>query len=455
MILKVYLDSVGCRLNQSEIEAYARQFHAAGHVLAPTPQDADLVVVNTCAVTEAAASDSRQKVRQAARAGAQTIVVTGCWSTLNPGQAAALQGVSQVVPNAVKDRLVLDVLQAPTEVFDLEPLRRMPVPGARQRTRAFIKVQDGCNNRCTFCITSVARGAARSRTIPEVLAEVGGLLSSDPGQDLFASRLLSSPNTESPSPGAAQEIVLTGVHLGSWGSDLKPRRKLFHLVQAILEQTQAPRLHLSSLEPWNLDAELFSLWADPRLCRHLHLPLQSGCAATLRRMRRKTTPDDFARLVETARRLIPDVAITTDLIAGFPAEDEAEFAESLAFVQAMQFAGGHVFTYSARPGTAAARMAAQVPHPERKERGARLRAALAESAGAYQARFLGQVLPVLWESASGLGPQGWQLSGLTDNYLRVSAWSSQSMINHITPVHLSQAAGNRIIGKILEHSIEA
>ena len=193
MILKVYLDSVGCRLNQSEIEAYARQFHAAGHVLAPTPQDADLVVVNTCAVTEAAASDSRQKVRQAARAGAHTIVVTGCWSTLNPAQAAALQGVSQVVPNAVKDRLVLDVLQAPVEGFDLEPLRRMPVPGARQRTRAFIKVQDGCNNRCTFCITTVARGAARSRTIADVLAEVGGLLSSDPGRISLPHRCLPAP----------------------------------------------------------------------------------------------------------------------------------------------------------------------------------------------------------------------------------------------------------------------
>ena len=140
-------------------------------------------------------------------------------------------------------------------------------------------------------------------------------------------------------------------------------------MQAILQQTETPRLRLSSLEPWDLDAEFFSLWEDKRLCRHLHLPLQSGCAATLRRMRRKTTPEDFARLVEAARRLIPGVAITTDVIAGFPGEDESEFAESLAFVQAMRFAGGHVFTYSARPGTVAARQAAQVPHALRKERG--------------------------------------------------------------------------------------
>ena len=446
--MKVYLDSVGCRLNQSEIEAYARQFHAAGHALAPTPQDADLVVVNTCAVTEAAASDSRQKIRQAARSGAQKIVVTGCWSTLNPQGAAALQGVSQVVPNAIKDRLVPDLLQAPAELFDLEPLARVPVPGARQRTRAFIKVQDGCNNRCSFCITTIARGRGRSRSIPEVLADVRGVLRGSPEHDLQESYSLPIISSEQPQLGAAQEIVLTGVHLGSWGHDLQPRTSLYHLVKAILRETETPRLRLSSLEPWDLDPEFFSLWEDKRLCRHLHLPLQSGCTATLRRMRRRTTPDDFARLVETARRVIPDVAITTDLIAGFPGEDEAEFAESLAFVQAVRFAGGHVFTYSARPGTAAAQQAAQVPHPLRKERGKLLRAVLAESAVTYQAGFLGQELSVLWESATGLGPQGWQLSGLTDNYLRVSAWSPQPIINQITPVYLSEVARNRMLGKI-------
>lgn len=446
--MKVYLDTIGCRLNQSEIETYARQFHAAGHTLAPTPQDADLVVVNTCAVTQAAASDSRQKIRQAARSGAHQIVVTGCWSTLNPQEAADLAGVSQVVPNAVKDRLVPDLLQAPAELFDLEPLRRMPVPGARQRTRAFIKVQDGCNNRCTFCITTIARGRARSRTIPEILADIRGVLQGSPDGRAPDALTLPPGTSEGLISGAAQEIVLTGVHLGSWGHDLQPRANLHHLVQAILHQTETPRLRLSSLEPWDLDAELFSLWEDKRLCRHLHLPLQSGCAATLRRMRRKTTPEDFARLVDSARSLIPDVAITTDLIAGFPGEDETEFSESLAFVQAMRFAGGHVFTYSARPGTVAARQAAQVPHALRKERGGCLRAVLAESAGDYRAGFLGQELPVLWESATALGPQGWRLSGLTDNYLRVSAWSPQPLINQITPVYLSEATGDSILGDI-------
>src|SRR5512147_525985 len=165
--MKIYLDTIGCRLNQSEIENYARQFRAAGHTLVPKAEEADLVVVNTCAVTAAAASDSRQKIRQAARSGAGEIVVTGCWSTLNPEAAASLPAVSRVVPNLEKDRLVANLLHLPPETFDLEPVEREPVPGARLRTRAFIKAQDGCNNRCTFCVTTIARGPGRSRSVQE------------------------------------------------------------------------------------------------------------------------------------------------------------------------------------------------------------------------------------------------------------------------------------------------
>jgi threonylcarbamoyladenosine tRNA methylthiotransferase MtaB len=169
--MKIYLDSIGCRLNQSEIETYARQFRAAGHILVSNPGDADLAVINTCTVTAAAAADSRKKIRRMSQAGAQ-VVVTGCWATLEPGAAAALQGVSWVVPNIQKETLVIDLLDVPGEAFDLEPLVREPIPGTRMRTRAFIKVQDGCDNRCTFCITSVARGPGRSRPIPEVIADI-------------------------------------------------------------------------------------------------------------------------------------------------------------------------------------------------------------------------------------------------------------------------------------------
>jgi threonylcarbamoyladenosine tRNA methylthiotransferase MtaB len=246
----------------------------------------------------------------------------------------------------------------------------------------------------------------------------------------------------------AREIVLTGVHLGSWGQELSPALHLSHLVAAILKDTDVPRLRLSSLEPWDLQAGFFQLWQHPRLCRHLHLPLQSGCAATLRRMARKTTPESFAELVAAARLAIPDIAITTDIITGFPGESDAEFHESLAFVRQMHFAGGHVFTYSARPGTAAARLPDQVPHSLRKSRNACLRAAFAEATQAYQSAFIGQVLPVLWESATGLGAQGWEMSGLTDNYLRVNAQAPRSLWNQITPVQLSSITSDGLLGQI-------
>jgi len=423
--LKVYLDTVGCRLNQSEIETYARQFRTAGHVLVATPQEADLVVVNTCAVTTQAAADSRQKIRQAARAGIDEIVVTGCWGTLSPKEAAALPGVQHVVENIDKDHLVPDLLNLPPETFDLEPVERTPLPGMHMRTRAFIKVQDGCDNRCTFCVTTIARGASRSRTVKDVIRDVHAALR-----------------------GGTQEIVLTGVHLGSWGQDFDHPSHLGDLVQAILAESDTPRLRLSSLEPWDLQPEFFALWEDPRLCRHLHLPLQSGNAATLKRMARKTTPDEFAHLVSLARETIPDVAITTDVIVGFPGESDEEFTQSLEFVCRMNFADGHVFTYSSRPGTAAARMRPQIHHPIRKERNAQMRQVLAESASTYRQRFIGEQLNILWESATALGPDGWELSGLSDNYLRVKAHAPQELWNQISPVILAGTTPDGLTGNL-------
>jgi len=437
--MKIYLDSIGCRLNQAEIERYARQFRAAGHTLVSNPAQAQLAVVNTCAVTSAAESDSRQKIRQIHRAGVDEIIATGCWATLQPADTAALPGVKLVIANRDKDELTSRLLQIPIDdgtypdinpmpgtelnIFDMEPGEREPIPGARLRTRAFIKVQDGCDNRCTFCITTIARGPSRSRPMVEILRDIR-------------------------SAESANEIVLTGVHLGSWGKDFSPPLHLSQLVQALLKETAAPRLRLSSLEPWDLDHDFFDLWEDPRLCRHLHLPLQSGSQATLRRMARKTSPSSFADLVQAARLAVPDMAITTDIIAGFPGETEAEFQESLDFVRAMNFAGGHVFTYSSRPGVAAERMPDQVPHAVRKERNSQMRLALSQSASDYQQGFIGAVLPVLWESAVGLGTQGWEMSGLTGNYLRVRAHAPRRLWNQITPVWLSEKNADGLFGQI-------
>lgn len=423
--MKVFLDSIGCRLNQSEIETYACQFRAAGHTLVPSPAEADLVVVNTCTVTAAAASDSRQRIRQAARKGALEIIVTGCWSTLDAHSAASLPGVSRVVPNQAKDRLVPDLLQVAPEVFDRELLPRYPVPGSRSRTRAFTKVQDGCDNHCTYCITTVARGAGRSRTLQAVQLDIIRALA-----------------------GGTREVVLTGVHLGSWGKDLAPSQHLADLVRFVLKETDIPRLRLSSLEPWDLDPHFFELWEDTRICRHLHLPLQSGCAATLRRMARKITPQAYYRLLLAARAAVPELAITTDIIAGFPGETPAEYAASRDFIQECSFSGGHVFTYSARDGTAAASLPDQVPHNIRKQRNAELGAVLERSSRVYREKFLGTTLPVLWENATMIQPGSWQLRGLTDNYLRVNACAPQQLWNQITPVHLIRLESGELHGQV-------
>ncbi|HOD06272.1 MAG TPA: MiaB/RimO family radical SAM methylthiotransferase [Anaerolineaceae bacterium] len=424
--MKIYLDWVGCRLNESEIERMAAQFAAAGHTLVDNPAEADRVVINTCAVTGEAASDSRGKIRQAARAGSAEIAVTGCWATLDPAAAAALPGVQWAVTNTDKDNLVAEVLGLEPAEFDLQPLERQPLPGARFRTRAFIKAQDGCDNFCTFCITRLLRGPGRSQPLESVLSDVHAARRS-----------------------GAQELVLTGVHLGSWGRELNPPQTLANLIAQVLAATDAPRLRLSSVEPWDLGPDFWQLWQNPRLCRHLHLPLQSGCAATLRRMVRKVTPASFSDLVQSARAVAPEIAITTDVIVGFPGETEAEFTESLAFIQEIQFAGGHVFTFSPRPGTPAERLPGLPPMEVRKQRNARLRAVFAAAAESYHRQFMGQVLPVLWESTDSLGPQGWRLHGLTDNNLRVTALSPQRLWNQITPVRLEALTPDGLSGVIL------
>jgi threonylcarbamoyladenosine tRNA methylthiotransferase MtaB len=423
--MKIYLDTIGCRLNQSEIESMARGFRAAGHEIVDSADAADMAVVNTCAVTNEAAADSRGKIRQMARAGVNEIVATGCWATLQPQQALDLPNALRVrvVANDRKDHLVADVLDLPQDSFDLEPIAREPLPGLHRRTRAFIKVQDGCDNHCTFCVTTIARGEGRSRAVADVILDIQSALA-----------------------GGAKEVVLTGVHLGSWGYDFNSH--LRDLIKTILRETDVPRLRLSSLEPWDLDAGFFSLWCDKRLLPHLHLPLQSGCESTLRRMARKTTPQSFRELVLAARDMIPNVAITTDIIAGFPGETEAEFAESLEFVREMNFAGGHVFTYSPRPGTGAAKLKGQIKPELRKKRNHILHDALEESAKAYRRRFVGQTMSVLWESTSEMGEWGWQMEGLTENYLRVHAFAPSPRWNEIDHVRIHECDGNNIKGII-------
>ncbi len=428
--MKLYLHSIGCRLNQSEIETLGRQLAANGHEIVADPQTADTVVVNTCAVTAEAARDARSLTRRIHRQSSDTdVVLTGCYATIAPDELAVLPGVARVVDNRDKDRLV--TLLDPTAtnddpIFDLEPVQRAVVPGAMGRTRGFIKVQDGCDNRCTFCVTTVARGEGRSRHLGDIVAEIQGF-------------------------GAAgyQEVVLTGVHLGSYGRDLESDVALSDLVRAILRHTDIPRLRLSSLEPWDIDPAFFDLWDDSRLLPHLHMPLQSGSDAVLRRMARRTSRAAFRELATAARAAIPDLNLSTDLIAGFPGESDDDAAATLAYVEELAFSRLHVFTYSQRPGTAAARFPGQLPGPVRKER-ARALIALGDSLSqSFHEQFAGQTRPVLWETATGAGPGGLRWAGYTDNYIRVAAEGPPELLNTVTAVRLGDPQPDGMGGTVL------
>lgn len=426
--MKVHLRMVGCRLNQSEIETIARQFQQLGHDVVDNPEEADHFVLNSCAVTQEATKTSRKLIRDFHRANPNgETTVTGCYAQIAPGEMASLPGVRRVVGNQNKDQLVSQVTGQPIEIYDSEPFERDWTPGPLGRTRAFVKVQDGCDNACTFCVTTIARGAGRSRPLADVVREVNALYRS-----------------------GCQEAVLTGVHLGSYGHDLGEPKGLVELVKALLHETAMPRIRLSSLEPWDLSPDFFALWDDRRLCRHLHLPLQSGCDATLRRMRRNTDQQRFRALVQAARAAIPELRITTDVIVGFPGETDEEFAESERFVREMNFGGLHVFRYSSRPGTPASRMRDQVSSALKKRRSARLLELSETLERDFAATLLGSAQEVLWEQVIGATPEGFVLSGYTDNYLRVRTTHPRDLSNVITRLELKKFIGGVIHGKVKE-----
>lgn len=439
--MRVYLETLGCRLNYAETAALGRQLAAAGYELAQSASEADLCVLNSCAVTDEAARQSRQLARQLARANpASRLIVTGCYATLEGETAGKLPNVTLVVGNSRKDELLSLVKEQTGGIGGSGdgniPLAASPHPliaaDAHSRTRAFVKVQDGCRNKCTFCIVTVARGNERSRPIPDVVAEVRSLHKE-----------------------GCQEAVLTGVHLGGYGADLGAG--LAELTAAVLAETDLPRVRLSSLEPFDLQPGFFDLWraSEGRLMPHLHLPAQSGSDDTLRRMARRNRVADFERLVEAARAAIPGLTITTDLIVGFPGEAEHDFEETLAFATRVGFAHMHVFPYSARQGTAAARFGDQIPEPERKRRVRVLTDLDAKLGHTVRAAFAGQIRPVLWERAVGQRAETSETavtwSGLTDNYLRVRTTVpvGTDLRNLITSTRLIGLDGDGLLGTVL------
>lgn len=429
--MKVYLHSIGCRLNQSEIETLGRQLLAAGHKIVTDVTQADKVVINTCAVTAAAARDARNMTRRVHHQNeAAEIVLTGCYATIAPHKLAQIEGAGRVVTNQEKSHLLqlLDpAANLDLPLYEQEPILREFLAGSSSNTRAFIKVQDGCNNRCTFCVTTIARGDSHSRHLGNVVAEIQALTHA-----------------------GYQEAVLTGVHLGSYGHDFGNKTGLRELIAAILRHTDIPRLRLSSLEPWDIPPDFFDLWQNPRLLPHLHMPLQSGSDTILRRMARRTSRADFRDLAAAARAAIPHLNLTTDLIVGFPGETDLEFGESLDFVREIGFSRLHVFTYSSRPGTAAARMPNHVPQSVKKERARQMIDLGHQLSLAFHHNYEGKQMQVLWETAVGANGSGLKWVGYTNNYIRVYAAGPANLNNQVTRAHLHSARPEGMGAEILE-----
>lgn len=417
--LRVAVDFVGCKLNQAEVESIAWQLAEAGCKLVSADDKADIYILNTCTVTHIADRKSRHLLRMAHRRNPQAhIIAVGCYAQRAPDELARIEGVNLVVGNEQKSNLI--------QLLDDAGYLSGTSNGQRGmaeifRTRAFIKVQDGCDNFCAYCIVPLVRGREKSVPIEHVVSEVRRRVAE-----------------------GYKEVVLTGTEIGAYryqGFGLKG------LLERILAETEVNRLRLSSVQPQEISPELIDLWQDGRLCRHFHLSLQSGSDSVLRRMGRCYTTADYEEAVTLIRGNIPEVAITTDIIVGFPGETEQEFEESYQFCRRMDFSRIHVFSFSPREGTTAVQMPGQVKAKVKKQRSDKMLALAEESAKNFRMRFSGKTLLVLWEKQEkGI----W--SGLTDNYIRVYTESGDDLTNKLTPAKLVELRGDGVWGEKHKHS---
>ena len=421
--MQVHLTTLGCRLNEAELENWATGFMSKGHDITQKPEQADVVVINTCAVTQDAVRKSRQLIRRTHRNNpAAKLVVSGCYSSLNKRIADEIEGIDLVIHNQDKERLVdittqeLNLLTMPSEAT---------IPGEtslfkRGRQRAFIKIQDGCRYRCTYCIVTVARGSERSRTVTDIISEINNLTSQ-----------------------GIHEAVLTGVHVGGYGSDINS--DLYKLIKTILSETDLPRLRLASVEPWDLPDKFFELFSNPRLMPHMHLPLQSGSDGVLKRMSRRCKTEDFKRLIDYARSEVPDFNVTTDVIVGFPGETEDEWQESMEFISDTEFSHIHIFSYSEREGTKAVSLPNQVKNEVKKIRSIELHQLAAEMKKKYLQKHVDREFPILWEGNSKIEQTGpTRYFGYTPNFIRtqIDVTSDEIITNKIQLAKLSSVNPN-------------
>lgn len=446
---RVAFHTLGCKVNQYDTEAMIEAFRARGYDIVDFDSEADVYVINTCTVTGRGSQKSRQAARQARRRNAEAIVaVTGCYSQIAPEEAAAIPGVD-VVTGTQNRQAIVDLVERAAEsrrraadagpaatdepasivavgdVMAARAFEDIPIGGFAGRTRATVKIQEGCNQFCSYCIIPYARGPMRSRDPGSVRDEVARLAAA-----------------------GYKEVVLTGIHLGAYGVGLAEKVNLAGLLRLLVSVPGLMRIRLSSIEPLEVTDDLIAAMVEnPQVCHHLHIPLQSGDAAVLRRMNRHYTPEQYREVIRRVVAALPDIAVTTDVMVGFPGETEENFLNTYALAGAIGFAKMHIFQYSRRPGTPAAALPGQVPNRVKEERAHRL-AALDESlTRAFQARFIGRTLPVLVEEEAVNG-RGEALAGLTSNYIRVVFRGPEELKNTIQNIRLREARGDFVLGDL-------
>ena len=424
----VCLETHGCKLNQADTQVLAREFVEAGYALTSQEEPADVYVLNTCTVTHVADRKARQAVRAAKRRNPNvTVVATGCYAERAPGDLRTMPEVDFVVGNADKETLVAmleDVSQGPDTACAIGDDRVLQ-PLLRMRSRAMIKIQEGCDQVCAYCIVPKVRGRERSVPLHQIVDAANSY-----------------------GEAGCKEIFLTGTQLGSYGFDL-PGVDITSLVQSLIVETDVPRIRISSLQPQDISDELLGLWANPRLCPHFHVPLQSGSDAVLKRMRRRYLASEFLETVGRIRDAVPDVAITADVIAGFPGESEADFQRTVETCRSSELASIHFFPYSIRPGTSAAFFEGQIDPKVKAERISQLSAVAHDLSHEFKSGFLGHSRAVLWERQMNGDEQGNRVwSGLTDNYIRVRTSSRADLTNRILPSELTAINGDWMSAKV-------
>jgi threonylcarbamoyladenosine tRNA methylthiotransferase MtaB len=433
--------TLGCKLNSYETESLRGVFHRHRYDIVDSDQPADYYVINTCAVTGRAESDARQLIRSVTRRNpAARVIVTGCYAQRDAQTLAAMPEVALVVGNGEKTQLFYlfeDVLRRPrrgdkvftSHVFKGHPTEKFSFGECGDSatvspfTRATIKVQDGCNDFCTFCIIPHLRGQSVSRPITAILEHA---------RALAAARY--------------REIDLTGVHTGAYGEDLDPPTTLLAMLEHLVRVEGIERIRLNSIEPATVSDELLDfIAASPKICKHLHICLQSGDDDILRRMRRHYDVAAYAQLISKVMSRMPECGLGSDMLVGFPGETEAHFERTLRVVERLPFSYLHVFSYSARPGTPAAKYPDQVDPRAKKARSQRLRELGQAKRKAFATRFIGRELAILLEGKRDHTRQ--LLSGLTDNYLRVHVDAPEAFVNQIVPVRLVAIAGDEVLGE--------